>query len=503
LAASAALVLPAAWRSQTPRKPSVTRTSDDWSRAVKELDAKIESAMAADAIPGAAVGVIVGDRQYLKGYGVTNVDSPAPVDADTAFRIQSTTKTFTGTALMQLVEQGSVDLDARVRRYLPDFATSDEQASSEVTVRQLANHTAGWLGDYFPGFDQPDGALASYVASMRTLPQLTRPGAVFAYSNAALCTAGRLVEVVTGSPYDDAIQSMLLSPLELHSSYFSNGPPAAGAAVPHVVDDGTAVVKLSGWDLPRSEDPTGGLISTVRDQMAWARFHLGDGRAPTGARLLRPQSLVGMRSRPGPGGTLLVELNGMGVTWMLRPSAEGAVIVQHGGTGTGQLSGFMMVPSRGFAMTLLTNSDGASSLRTQLFTDDWALRRFAGVSNLPATPRALDHAELAPYEGRYVAQEITAQGVDESALDVRAQAGRLQGTVTAGGQSHDVGAAFARGDVALDLNRAGRPTGSRSDFIRGPKGSVLWWRRQGRLNRHVPATTQDGATDAPPNRDQP
>jgi CubicO group peptidase (beta-lactamase class C family) len=384
LAASAA-VLQTACDTTTSGNAPVTKTSDEWSRALKQLDAKIESAMQADAIPGAAVGVILGDRQYLRGYGVTSVNTPTAVDADTVFRIQSTTKTFTGTALMRLVDQGRLDLDARVRRYLPDFATTDEKASGQVTVRQLANHTAGWLGDYFPGFNGPDGALAQYVASMRTLPQLTAPGAVFAYSNAAICTAGRIVEVVIGSPYRAAIQSLLISPLGLSDTYFSSDPPAANAAVPHIVEGDKAVVDLSGWDAPRSEDPTGGLISSVRDQMQWARFHLGDGRAPNGAQLLRPQSLVEMQSRPGRGGTLLLELDGMGVTWMLRPSAEGALIVQHGGSGTGQLSGFVMVPSRRFAMTLLTNSDGASSLRTEL---------------LPATGRCAGLPALATFRQR-------------------------------------------------------------------------------------------------------
>jgi Beta-lactamase len=113
-----------------------------------------------------------------------------------------------------------------------------------------------------------------------------------------------------------------------------------------------------------------------------------------------------MRSNLGPGGTLFVELDGVGVTWMLRPSAEGVRIVQHGGTSTGQHSGFLMVPERGFALTVLTNSEGGPNLVRDLFVDDWALRRFAGVSTPPAVPRVLNPGELAPYEGRYESQEI-------------------------------------------------------------------------------------------------
>ena len=78
----------------------------------RELDAKIRAGMREHAIPGVALGLIHGDTTYIKGYGVTNVDYPVPVDGDTLFRIGSTTKTFTGTTAMRLVERGKLDLDA-------------------------------------------------------------------------------------------------------------------------------------------------------------------------------------------------------------------------------------------------------------------------------------------------------------------------------------------------------------------------------------------------------
>src|SRR5215472_14619829 len=133
----------------------------------------------------------------------------------------------------------------------------------------------------------------------------------------------------------------------------------------------------------------------------------------------------------GPGGTLLVELDGVGVNWMLRPSAEGVRIVQHGGTVPGQLSGFLMVPDRRFAFTLLTNSEGGDQLVDELFVDDWALRRFAGISNLPAVPRALSPIELAPYEGRYTAKVIGFDGkVTELLVNLQGDRGQLHMTLT-------------------------------------------------------------------------
>src|SRR5262249_50164693 len=216
---------------------------------------------------------------------------------------------------------------------------------------------------------------------------------------------------------------------------FSCSDETVGFNVPasHAVVDGQPVVRPAFWRVPRSLHPTGGLISSARDQLQYARFHLGDGTAPDGTRLLSEASLVAMRSNPGPGGTVIVELDGVGVNWLLRPSAEGVRIVQHGGTWTGQLSGFLLVPEHGFAFTMLTNSEGGDQLVNDLFADDWALRRYAGISNLPAVPRALSPGELAPYEGRYAAQVIGGDGtVAELLADLRGDQGQLHMTLTVG-----------------------------------------------------------------------
>ncbi|WP_366652855.1 serine hydrolase domain-containing protein, partial [Mycobacterium asiaticum] len=208
-----------------------------------ELDAKITAGMKAYGIPGVAVGVWTGGREYIKGYGVTNVDHPVPVDGDTVFRIGSTTKTFTGTAIMRLVDAGKVSLDAPVRRYLPDFAVADPEVSAAVTLRQLLNHTSGWLGDDVQDFGNGDDALARYVASLTRLPQLNPPGAVFAYNNAGLAVAGRIVEVVSGTTYESAVQNLLLNPLQLgHTHFFTDELTGLSVAAPHNVVDGKPVV---------------------------------------------------------------------------------------------------------------------------------------------------------------------------------------------------------------------------------------------------------------------
>ena len=482
-AGAAVLAVPGGALADTGQRPARPVPRDPAGRLFRELDDKIQQLMTKHDIPGAAVGVIYRGRRHLNGFGVTNVDYPVPVDADTVFRIGSTTKTFTGTTAMRLVDQGKLDLDAKVRRYLPDFNTSDPAVASKVTVRQLLNHTPGWAGDDFENTGQGADALALYAAGMVKLPQLTPVGRLFSYNNAALSLAGRVIEVVAGSTYEEAVKGLVLDPLGLgHSQFFSDEIIGFNIAAPHLLQDGKAVVDPSAWPIERAGNPNGGLISSVRDQLRYARFHLGDGRAPNGKRLMSKRSLVAMRSHPGPGGTLIVELTGMGVSWMLRPSAQGVRIVQHGGDVPGERSGFLLVPRHGFAMTVLTNSDGGIKLLNELFAKDWALKRFVGLTNLPAHAKKLTRRELAPYEGRYVAPELDSKGEPtETTFDLRAERGELLVKIHGETRSR---LAFYKRDYVLKLDPDGVPAGPRADFIRDARGRVAWLRIGGRLHQH-------------------
>ncbi|MFF0270930.1 serine hydrolase domain-containing protein [Kribbella sp. NPDC004536] len=449
--------------------------------AIGRLAEKIEAGMADYAIPGAGLGVWYRGREYVRGFGVTSVDTNEPVSADTVFRIGSTSKTFTATAIMRLVEQGRISLERPVRAYLPDFATADPSVAARVTVRQLLNHSAGWQGDYFEDTGDGDDALAKYVADLTKVPQLTPLGKVFSYNNAALGVAGRVLETVYGKPYETAVRELLIDPLGLaHSRFFRSELEGFSVAASHNVVNGKAVVEPSFDAMPRSLHAAGGLISSARDQLRYARFHLGHRGIP---QVLSDRIRLAMQSHPGPGGTLFVELNGVGVSWMLRPTAQGPTVVQHGGDWSGQHSGFLFVPQRDFAITLLTNSESGPTLLAELFADDWALQEFAGLNNLLAVPRPVTRPS--EYVGTYVAQQIGFDGKpEEIGLDVTADDGELVASV--GGQPM-FRFAFYRKDFVLALNPDGTSTHTRANFVRGTTGKVEWLRYGGRLFRFHPA----------------
>jgi CubicO group peptidase (beta-lactamase class C family) len=447
----------------------------------RALDAKIEAAMAEHQIPGVAVGVYYQGREHVRGYGVTNVDYPQPVDGDTLFRIGSTNKTFTGTTVMRLVEQGLLDLDAPVRTYLPDFRLADEAVAARVTLRQCLNHSAGWLGDCYTDFGRGADAISRYVAGMVELPQLTPLGQVFSYNNAAVVLAGHVIETVTGQPYEDVVRAQVLNPLGLdHAYFFSDEIVGYNLAATHAVEADRPVVQPALWRLWRTLDPTGGLIASARDLLRYARFHLSDG-ATVDPPVLQPATLRAMRIHLGPGGTLAVEIDGVGVTWWQHRTAEGVPVFQHGGDYNGQHSGFFFVPERDFALTVLTNSTSGPALTAALCYDDWALRQFAGLSNPPAVPRTLTSAELAPYVGRYLARSIDPGKPEEAWIDLSAADGRLRAWMTAGDDTQELDLAFYRENYVVVLDADGQPGPIRADFVRGPDGGIAWFRYGGRL----------------------
>ncbi len=461
-----------------PLLPSVAHAADD--DVLRQLDGKIRRGLRELAIPGVAVAIVHRGREYVRTYGVTDVRTRRPVTAHTTFRIASNSKTFTGTAAMRLVDEGRLDLDAPVRRYIKDFRAPE--GAEGVTVRQTLDHSAGWLGYDYHDTGADHQALARYVRDVHRLPQLTPVGRTFSYSNAALSVAGRVIETITGMSFEASVRRLVLDPLGMSASGYDT-KLVRNQATPHRVADGKAVADPSLLYLPRSGNPFGGLLSSAADMLAYLRFHLGDGRAASGQRVMRKAALRGMWRRVGPGGTLIVELNGAGVSWMVRPTAEGPVVVHHGGDLPGFHSGLLMVPERDFAMAMLTNSESGPLLIGQLFYQDWALRRFAGVSNLPATPQHLPPAELAAYEGHYIAQQI---GFDDETTDIPlrmvASKGRLTMIQGEGDASTTRTLTFYKRDYVLvdDI-------GLRANFLRGADGPghVVWFRLGGRLFRKL------------------
>ena len=344
-------------------------------------------------VPGVAVGVLHDGREAHAFHGLTSIENPLPVDERTLFLCGSTTKTFTATAIVRLVGKGLVDLDAPARTYVPELQVEDEKAAASVTVLELLNHTSGWDGDFFRNTGDGDDALARYVEAMSGLTQVTPPGAAVSYNNAAFGVAGRLVEKVTGSPYETALRELLLGPLDLQDTlFFSRDLVTRRFAVDHqrLQDGGTNLVPFG---FPRATNPVGGLATTTRDLIAWARFHLGDGDS-----LLTPE-LARRMHEPTVEAPGWAQGDAVGISWLLSDVA-GLRVVGHGGATLGQLSLFKIVPERRFALVSCTNcSPVGAAFNERIMQWAWETILDAPIPEPETTTRTADEVE--PYCGRY------------------------------------------------------------------------------------------------------
>ena len=208
---------------------------------------------------------------------MTSVDNPLPVDRDTLFIVGSITKIFTATTLMRLVADGRVELEAPVRRYVPELRLEAEQTAATISVPHLLNHTAGLDWGMTIDTGEGDDALASYISKMAELPILVAPGTRASYSQAGYNLVGRIVEKVTGMTFEQAVRALVLQPLGLAHSFFDRDDfMTRRFSVGHnrAEDGSPSVARL--WRRWRGDNPGGGLASSVADQLRWARFHLGD-----------------------------------------------------------------------------------------------------------------------------------------------------------------------------------------------------------------------------------
>lgn len=233
--------------------------------------------------PGLATVVTHGDaivRLDVEGQDSTG----APITPDTPMRVASITKSFTAAGVLTLVDEGRVDLDRPLVTYVPDFQMADARAAA-ITVRHLLNQTSG-LADYTVdiGATQRAADLAAYVAALRAGALAAPPGTRYAYCNVNYDLAARLIEVVDGRPFADAMRARVFAPLGMTDTAIGTTPA-----------DGYN--SLFGWWVVRQElagfrGGAGGAVTTARDMGRWLVSQTGHGA------LLSPASLREMHT-PG------------------------------------------------------------------------------------------------------------------------------------------------------------------------------------------------------------
>jgi CubicO group peptidase (beta-lactamase class C family) len=451
--------------------------------AFESLATLVTAKMQEYRIPGVALGVLRDGQATIRGFGVRNVNDPQPVTSNTVFPLASISKTVTTTAVMRLVEQGKINLHAPVRKYLPDFRVADEAASSEVTIWHLVTHTSGWEGQ-LSATDKGDETLARFVAGLSTDMQLAPPGAAWSYNNAGFAVAGRVIEVVTGQSFSEAIDDLVFRPLGLKLAFTRVGDVVAHwPAIGHVVGpDGSPGMQRT-FTLG-STLPAGGVAMSMENLLEYAQFHLGDGRGPS-SQVLKRSTLVEMR-------TPQLHKQGydedIGLAWHLR--TVGSVrTAAHGGTFSGHILLLELVPEKNFAIAILTNSGNGWRLIQDVERE--ALHAYHGASfamnqaighrglneTLPAVAPLAKQPDPAPYLGTYERPMNT--------VDVRAAAAGLIVQVRPRSRAADdpMPVMFYGPDRAVVTS--GPERNASIEFIRDTAGAVRWVRITGRIARRV------------------
>ncbi|MEV6824168.1 serine hydrolase domain-containing protein [Amycolatopsis sp. NPDC051102] len=381
------------------------------------LESRLPALLAEHHVPAAAVAVYAGGEIVDHAAGVLNKGTGVEADVDSLFQIGSITKVWTATLAMQLVDDGLLDLDQPVRKYLPEFVLADADAAARITVRQLMCHTAGFEGDIFTDTGRGDDRVEKYVATLGDVPQLFAPGEMFSYNNAAFCVLGRVVEVLRGKSYDDCLQDHLFTPLGLtHAAASPYEAIRFRAALGHLPSSPGADPEPAGiWALTPSNSPAGSMLAMrPRDLVTFAAMHLKDGEGPDGTRVLGADSARAMRER-------LVELPDLGIFgdawglgWSLFDSPGGTVVGHDGGT-IGQSAFLRVAPEHGVAVALLTNGGDTIALYTEVIGH--LMRELTGIElAVPPVPDpAAPRVDASRYVGEYsssVADIVVSQDED-------------------------------------------------------------------------------------------
>ena len=303
---------------------------------------------------------------------------------------------------------------------------------------------------------------------------------IWSYNNAGFYVLGRILEEVTGGVYEDLVKQRIFDPLGMDRSFFfPEDVMTHKTAVGHQTLPDGSVRAARPWGLTRAANPAGGIVSNVVDQMRYARFHLDGGRSADGKHLLKAATVKRMQKPHAPAGGMAEHV---GVDWLLE-RVGGVRLVKHGGSVNGHMSEFLMVPSRRFAITVLTNGSRGHELgRTVL---DWALSELLGVQRPEPKFRTLTPRTAGDYLGRFRNRFGTyVVTADNGGLLVTTEpdskllaadpslASLLPPPLSVGFVGKDRG--VVRGEYLA---------GSSAEFLRGDDGEVEWLRFGGRISK--------------------
>lgn len=331
-------------------------------RDFSEVDTYFQQKMAEYDIPGVALGLVQdGKIIYTKGYGVRDTSTKTPVTENTQFQIGSITKSFTSLAIMQLVEQGKLDLDTPIIKYLPDFKTADPEATQKLTLRHLLSLSSGLPAtadaDLYTAKDRQ-----KVVADTANIKPFAQPGQAWQYTNRNYVIAAAVLERVTGQSWEDYVRQHVFNPLGMKTANLNvaDMQKSGDFAAAHQLD----VLKgLQPVPLPEitAYGPAGSINANVKEMAEYARFQLGDGTFDNGQRLVSASSLNLMHTSQitatvlSSGDSPVLTNTGYGLGWV-SSEYRGNKLVSHDGSTGSFFTNLFLAPAAKSSVVILTNA---------------------------------------------------------------------------------------------------------------------------------------------------
>ena len=396
---------------------------------LRDLPKLLTSGIRRHKVPGASIAIHRRGRLYEAAAGLLNLETRVPVSTDAVFQIGSITKLYTSTLVMQLVDDGLLDLDAPVRDYLPGFQVADRETARTVTPRQLLSHTSGIDGDFFVDAGRGDDNITRLQVMGTMLPSLFPPGERLSYCNFGFAMLGRIVEVLTGMTWDQAMRRRLFRPLGMtHALTLPEETlryRAAMGHLPHPKKRGEQILTPMPWLSLGQKAAGASPMMSAADCLKLAMGHMHGGVTRDGDRFLS-RGAVRQMQRPQvrlprhfPRG-----LHAWGLGWMLW-RWEGRKVIGHDGGTAGQYAFLRVVPDDDLAIVLLTNGGDAGGLFEELYSPLLKALARIRMPDLPEVDEDLT-GRLAPSLDRYTGRYGNITGTSE----ISARAGRLYLTTT-------------------------------------------------------------------------
>ncbi|MEV0586996.1 serine hydrolase domain-containing protein [Nonomuraea sp. NPDC050310] len=361
------------------------------------LQLRLNEALDKHGTPGAGIAVWSGGKLTEAAAGVLNRRTGVLATPDSVFQVGSTTKVWTAALVLQLVEDGLVDLDEPVRAYLPDFPVE-----GPITVRHLLSHSGGFDGDLFEDTGRGDDCLEKFVAFLKDAGQVHEPGELFSYCNAGYVVLGALVARLRGTTWEQALRDRLLTPLgATQSALFGEEAVLFRASAGHI---GPGQEVYPRWQMPRSNAPAGSTMCLApRELVRFGRMFLAGGLAEDGTRVLSEASVAAMRevqiAVPGVSG-LLADRWGLGFE-LFSWGAFG-----HDGGTPGQSTFWRVVPGSDFVIAMSANGEGFLGLLADLALPIIREETGLDVPDFPVPGEPGADFDPAVYTGRYAGPQL-------------------------------------------------------------------------------------------------